>query len=163
MRLQKQIDPLCLKHPTFIFDIRLYSKLVHKSLCAERLLHQPSHTHNGSFCMIRSKKYEAFLSSKLVQSDWFGSNYWINIYISSLKNTFFNKSCSNFLGGKKGHHIFWIKFCNFGRLTQSAGSVKILSLYSMCTTNMCTALRKTSCCGHVVVSLVTWNHGLAFT
>ena len=69
MRLQKQIDPLCLKHPTFIFDIRLYSKQVHKSLCAERLLHQPSHTHNGSFCMIRSKKYEAFLSSKLVQSD----------------------------------------------------------------------------------------------
>ena len=75
MRLQKQIDLLYLKHPTFIFDIRLYSKLVHKSLCAERLLHQPSHTHNGSFCMIRSKKYEAFLSSKLVQSDWFGSNY----------------------------------------------------------------------------------------
>ena len=69
MRLQKQINSLCLKHPTFIFDIRLYSKLVHKSLCAERLLHQPSHTHNGSFCMIRSKKYEAFLSSKLVQSD----------------------------------------------------------------------------------------------
>ena len=26
MRLQKQIDLLYLKHPTFIFDIRLYSK-----------------------------------------------------------------------------------------------------------------------------------------
>ena len=107
------------------------------------------------FVWLGPKNMSLFLSSKLVQSDWFWSNYWINIYISSLKNTFFivNKSCSNFLGGKKRHHIFWIKFCNFGRLTQSAGSVKILSLYSMCTTNMCTALRKTSCCGHVVVSL----------
>jgi hypothetical protein len=89
MRLQKQINSLCLKHPTFIFDIRLYSKQVHKSLCAERLLHQPSHTHNGSFCMIRSKKHEAFLSSK-ISAIWLIRIKLLDWYLYFVfKNTFY--------------------------------------------------------------------------